>query len=76
LVNSIDENKLKQIKDIIETKFNIAIKSNWSILLNAYFEEIMRLHGLFIEKILDLQVKVKNDELLEGHCDLKICRGG
>lgn len=72
LVNSDDKTKLNKIKEMIESKFNLAIKSES---LDVYYIKSIKLHTDFIDEISDIITKVESGELLEGHCDLKVCRG-
>lgn len=71
---SDNKDELKELQEIIKNKFDIAIKSNWSKLLEAYFKEIETIHELFTDEISDIIEEVESGELLDGHCDLKVCR--
>lgn len=73
-IKSDDSKELEEIKELVERKFTIIIKNNTSILLKAYFEEIMNLHNLIKDEILDIIYNIKSGGFIKGHCELNICK--
>lgn len=73
-IASDDETKLKEIRDILEKKFNDAIKEKEFGLLLGYYTEINKRHNQLKEELTKILIDVTiNGNPLKGNCGEQDC---